>query len=282
MKKLFLASVATSTLMMGSANAADMPRPAMKAVAAPVPVYSWSGCAVGAQVGWGYARNKIGQTQFNTFAGVTLSSSSRGNVDASGAMFGGQVGCDYQFAGTGWVIGVQGMFAGTDFSRTEQDPHNGAVQVSTNPGLNPGITFGGGSVEVRTKWLASATARLGYAWSPETLAYVKGGGAWTENQIDLRGGTIGQFNLVNQVALFNATHTGWTVGGGLEWRILGNWTAFAEYNYYNFQDKGIFAQVNGPPNVNGQTLRNELEMHTATVGVNYRFNWGGGGVVARY
>jgi outer membrane immunogenic protein len=278
MKKALLASVATSAVMMAhSGYAADLP---LKAAAAPipVPVYSWTGCYVGAQVGWGFARNKINQTQFNTFstAGtlVTLSSASTGNVDSSGAVFGGQVGCDYQFAG-GWVLGAQGMFMGTDLNRTDQDPHNGVRQVTTNA-LFPPDTFGGGSIETRTKWLASVTGRLGYAgWLPQTLMYVKGGGAWTENQIDLRNGAIRQFNLINNALIFDTSYSGWTIGGGFEWRLATNWSAFAEYNFYDFKNKSILAQVLGPPNVRGQTLSSDLEIHTVTVGVNYRFNWGG-------
>src|SRR5215207_7732878 len=109
MKKLLLASVATcACLLAHSGRAADVPGPILKAAPAPVPVYSWTGCYIGAQAGWGLARNKISQTQFNTIGPVVFSSASSGNIDSSGAMFGGQVGCDYQFTGTQWVIGVQG------------------------------------------------------------------------------------------------------------------------------------------------------------------------------
>jgi len=274
MKKLLLASVSVSALLFGPlGHAADL-APVAKATA-PLPVYSWTGCSVGAQVGWGFARNKINQTQFNTFAGVSLSSSSSGNLDSSGAVFGAQVGCDYQFAGTPWVVGVQGTFLGADLNRIGPDPHGGAVQVSTNPALNPGGTFGGGIVETRTKYLASATGRLGYAGLlPQTLVYVKGGAAWTESQIDLRGGVIGQFVFAGtQTPVFDTSYTGWTVGGGAEWKLATNWSAFAEYNFYDFKSKTIREQVLGPPNLNGQTLSAGLNVHTVSVGVNYRFDW---------
>jgi outer membrane immunogenic protein len=283
MKKLLLASVATSACLLAhAANAADVPSPILKAAPAPVPVYSWTGCYVGAQAGWGLARNKISQTQFNTIGPVVFSSASSGNIDSSGAMFGGQVGCDYQFTGTQWVIGVQGSFFGTDLNQLDQDPHNGVVQVSTDP-LFPGGTFGEGSIATRTKWLGSVTGRLGYAVLPDTLLYIKGGGAWTENQIDLRNGAIAQFQLSSHVPIFNTKHTGWTVGAGAEWKLVSNWTLLAEYNYYDFKSKHIFTEVGVDPlNVFGQTLDAGLQIHTFTVGVNYRFNWGAAPVVAKY
>jgi outer membrane immunogenic protein len=33
------------------------------------------------------------------------------------------------------------------------------------------------------------------------------------------------------------TRTGWTVGGGVEWRFAPQWSAFLEGNYYDFGDK---------------------------------------------
>src|SRR5215813_2075968 len=126
MKKLLLAGVAASALTIAhQGNAADLARPALKAP--PLPVYSWTGCFGGVQVGWGWQRNKIDQTQFNTFPGIVNASASSGHIDSSGAVFGGQLGCDYQFAGSSWVIGVQGTFLGTDLNRVGQDPHNGVT-----------------------------------------------------------------------------------------------------------------------------------------------------------
>src|SRR6266487_5615891 len=129
MKKLLLASVAGVALIAaGSANAADLGRPVYKApppVAAPVPVFSWTGCFVGAHWGWGWGRKDVHETEFTTDAAFAAS----GNINTSGAIFGGQVGCDYQFglgkAGGGpggWVIGIQFDGAGTDINGFRTDP----------------------------------------------------------------------------------------------------------------------------------------------------------------
>jgi outer membrane immunogenic protein len=279
MKKILLASVAVSALTIShSGNAADL-APASKAP--PLPVFSWTGCFAGVQTGWGWARHKVDQTQFNTFTGEVDRSASSGHIDSSGAVFGGQLGCDYQFAGSSWVVGVQGTFLGTDLNRLAQDPHNGVSQTG-GPGA---ITFAGGSIGVRTRSLASVTGRLGWAgWSPQTMVYVRGGGAWTDTQLDMRSSAIflGGFGFAvpPNAPVFDTKYTGWTVGGGFEWMVAANWSAFIEYNYYDFKSKSILNQVFGPPNIFGSTLDLGLNISTVTVGVNYRF--GGGPVYAKY
>src|ERR1700731_2588664 len=113
MKKLLLSTVAGAALFAAApANAADMPLKAPPMVA---PYYSWTGCYVGAHTGWGWGR-KRGTEQ-------TISPSPKFTAfgfDTSGAVFGGQVGCDYQFAGN-WVLGVQGAISGTDINGVGAD-----------------------------------------------------------------------------------------------------------------------------------------------------------------
>ena len=109
-----LASVSALALLIANdVKAADMAIKAPRPMIAPAPVYSWTGCYVGAHVGWGRSRNGHHQTaqSFATAAGFAAS----GRVDSSGGLFGGQVGCNYQFAGS-WVVGAQGDIAGTDAS----------------------------------------------------------------------------------------------------------------------------------------------------------------------
>src|SRR5947207_10815904 len=116
MKKILLGSVATGALVAaGSATAADLgTRPVYKGpppmVAPPVPAFSWTGCFVGAHGGWGWGKKDVTQTLSTGTSGTHIETNSRG-IDTSGAIFGGQIGCDYQFAGN-WVIGLQGDFAG--------------------------------------------------------------------------------------------------------------------------------------------------------------------------
>src|SRR5438876_19109 len=60
------------------------------------------------------------------------------------------------------------------------------------------------------------------------------------------------------------------VQGGFEYMFAPNWSAKAEYQYYNF---GNTTFTTGPADIAGRSFRNDE--HTAKVGVNYRFGWGG-------
>ena len=78
---------------------------------------------------------------------------------------------------------------------------------------------------------------------------------------------------------FKATQVGWTVGGGVEWVVAGNWTAFTEYNYLDFGTPG----VSFTSNTSGLTFQINIKqnINSFLVGINYRFGWGSP-VVAKY
>jgi outer membrane immunogenic protein len=59
---------------------------------------------------------------------------------------------------------------------------------------------------------------------------------------------------------------GITVGGGFEYMLAPNWSARAEYQYYNFGD-GHF--TGGPAALVGSKFWNDE--HTVKLGINYRF-----------
>jgi outer membrane immunogenic protein len=80
-------------------------------------------------------------------------------------------------------------------------------------------------------------------------------------------------------ALNSSHHDGYTVGAGLEYMFAQNWSAKAEYQYYNFGRTQFVTPVDLAP---FGSFRNDE--HTVKVGLNYRFNFGnfGGPVVGRY
>src|SRR5262249_10909831 len=88
-------------LAANQASAADLPRKAPAYIPPAPPPVTWSGCYIGANIGGIFTNGDA------TFAGVEVSR------DNSGFAGGGQIGCDYQFTGTGWVIGFRNMFDGT-------------------------------------------------------------------------------------------------------------------------------------------------------------------------
>ena len=113
--------------------------------------------------------------------------------------------------------------------------------------------------------IGSVTGRLGYTWGP-ALLYAKGGYAWRD------GNNIGvSFAGVPQpFATSGNSKDGYTVGAGLEYLFAPNWSAKAEYQYYNFGNTTFTA---APADVVGTRFRNDE--HSVKVGVNYRFGWGG-------
>ena len=243
--RVALAAISLAALA-GSAFAADLsaraPAP-YQPPPAPPPVFSWTGCYVGANIGGGWASKSSNDVSgFVTgVPGADLSSHT-----ASGVIGGGQVGCDYQ-SGI-WVVGLQGMFEGSGMEGSNTDPSGLFVVNSQLP------------------WLATVTGRVGVTAAPTVLLYAKGGGAWVRDQHSVTtGGTT--------VATADNTPSGWTVGGGVEWAFAGNWSAFAEYNYFDFGTPGVtFTAADG---VTTFPINIKQNINSFLVGINYRFGASG-------
>jgi outer membrane immunogenic protein len=232
MKKLLLGAAAFIAFA-APAFAADLPpRPYTKAPAytAPEVVYNWTGFYIGGNVGGAFAGNNSLQGSDGRFMG------------------GVQGGFDYQFA-SNWVIGAEAQY---DWLANNN---------------NNGVLFPAGTlVNANNNQLGSVTGRLGYTWGP-ALLYAKGGFAWRDNS------NIGVFNAAGAPVAFSTTGNqkdGYTVGAGLEYMFAPNWSAKAEYQYYNF---GNTTFTSGPGEIVGARFRDDE--HTVKVGVNYRFGWGG-------
>ena len=157
-----------------------------------------------------------------------------------------QGGFDYQFATNG-VMGVEAQYS----------------WMNSN---NTGVPFpGGGLITSNNNQLGSVTGRVGYTWGPGLL-YAKGGYAWRNDPnvgVSVNGSPVAFTTDGNH-------KDGWTVGAGLEYMFAPNWSAKAEYQYYNF---GSTTFTSGPADVVG--VRGREDEHTVKVGVNYRFGWGG-------
>jgi outer membrane immunogenic protein len=260
MNKLLTGSIAAIAMAVAvPALAADMaPRYSKAPALAPVMTYNWTGCYIGGNVGGAWSR--IRETSV-TVAGTPLVSDF-GASEASGVIGGAQIGCDYQFAGN-FVVGIQGMFDFSDLNSRHTLP-----------------AFPAFFTENRTRDVFTLTGRVGYLFAPQVLAYVKGGGAWA--RIDTTHFvTVPPPTIVSEFAT-GQDRQGWTIGGGLEWMFAPGWSVFGEYNYMDFGRKTV-GFTTGPLAVGiPSTVSTRLEIQQALVGVNYKFNWGGGPVVARY
>jgi outer membrane immunogenic protein len=253
MKRLLLASVAVMCAM-GSATAADMPVKAPP----PVAVFSWSGCYLGGNLGFGSGRQD--QTRIDQI-GVGPAPVTEGSETDVTFVGGGQVGCDYQFAG-GFVLGARGQFDWGDI--------NGSHALTLIPGF---------TMFDRTRNIYTATGRVGWAINNNMLFYGQGGGAWARNSDALFG--PGPPPFLSESATWTAS--GWTIGFGAEIAVWSGWSVFGEFNYMDFGTKTN--QFNAAPGLVpvGEHIQIRQTVTTFLVGANWRFNWfGGGPVAARY
>ena len=152
MKRLVLASLGALALMMGSANAADLPRRQAMPMKAPMyeAPYNWTGFYIGINGGggWGHSNWDAYGTGFNT----------------SGALVGGTIGYNYQMGQV--VFGLEGDGDWSD--------------------LRGSGSCGGVSCETRNNWLATARGRLGYSFG-RVMPYITGGGAFGDIKSSLAG-----------------------------------------------------------------------------------------------
>jgi outer membrane immunogenic protein len=87
---------------------------------------------------------------------------------------------------------------------------------------------------------------------------------------------------------FSDTRVGWTVGGGLEWLFLPNWSAKVEYLYYDLGSVSTNFLLPQHDNASGNNALSvgqtttRFDGHIVRAGVNYHFNWGAAPVVAKY
>jgi outer membrane immunogenic protein len=233
--------VAVSLLMMGArAFAADLAPAPTKAPPAVVAAYNWSGFYVGVHGGGGW----------NRFTGTdpTIPGDPGSSVNGSGAVAGGQIGGNYQIGNV--VLGVEGTYAWSDIK------------------VNDGGPFGGGAgltVTLKNDYLATAAARLGYAFD-RVLIYGKGGAAFTRDKLSADNGLAG---ALAGSATGSFDRTGWIAGTGIEWAFVQNWSVKAEYNYMRF------GQITEAPTTTGNLAASpavvKLDVQTAVVGINYRF-----------
>jgi outer membrane immunogenic protein len=255
MKKLLLGLAATTALI-SPVLAADLPAPNAPVYykAPPPPVFSWTGCYIGADVGGGFLNDRDSE---HTAAGGPSPFSPTNSVNPSGVMAGGFLGCNYQFS-SGIVIGAEGDANWANIGGgSAQFPGSGL------PGL-PNDFY-----QTRSDFQASARGRLGYAFN-RVLLYATGGAAWanvTEHDV------IGSGPLAGTSNNSSATQPGWTVGAGLEYAFLNNLIGRVEYRYSDFGTFSYAPAVFAPFVENHRITENQV-----LVGLSYKFGGGPGGM----
>jgi len=273
MNKSLLAGVALVALIAGPAFAADMP------VKAPVrmPVFDWSGFYIGANVG-----GSFGKASTDWVVAAASAGSTSGSLD--GILGGFQVGYNWQVNST-WVAGLE-----TDFDGTGQKGSSSFIVPSA---LSLAL-IDTNTAAVNLPWFGTIRGRFGLIPAEHWLVYITGGAAYGEVTSNITSTvTTAGVPASMAAATSNTVHTGWTVGGGVEAVLLGNWSARLEYLYVDlgltggtcaiaqpgassaacFQGPSTFTPVSTSVHVTDNILR---------FGIDYRFAPTAVAVAAKY
>ena len=213
-----LASVAAGG---GSAVAADLSVKAPPEV--PAAVSDWTGFYVGVHGGYGWGHTSF-ESEFVSNSPLLLEAAPP-KVPPKGAVFGGQVGYNWQWGSV--VGGLETDFSGTDIK--EASPFTIPIQHVTPPAPLTNFSFSQG---VKIDELASARARFGYLALPNLLLYGTGGVGWGHSELDTNqldngtGVTVAGKSFNDEI--------GWVAGAGLEWKLWDHWLLRAEYLHYDF------------------------------------------------
>jgi outer membrane immunogenic protein len=247
MKKFLLSSVAFLGLATG-AMAADLPSRTMAPMApiSAVPVFTWTGFYIGAQVGyaWGDDENNFPSNAL-VFNGVTYEPFDSGfGGDNDSFLAGVHAGYNYQFGSI--VVGIEGDVEG--LFGDDEDEFDSIVYSA--PGVPATFAFSGNTLD----WQGSIRGRVGFAFD-RAMIYATGGFAF--------GGVSGGFSST-LVDNGDDTITGWTLGAGVEYAFTNNLTTRLEYRYTSFEgDDSVF---------DGVTFGgDELDFHAIRVGLSYKF-----------
>ena len=233
------------------ASAADMPikAPAYAPIA-PI-AYSWTGFYAGGQVGGGWFSS---QTTHIDPTGSFPAGWVDSTINGRGFLGGGYAGYNYQI--NQFVIGIDGDYSWADLKGSGSD-------------ISP-INFGTTTHDETVKWIATVTGRVGYAVN-NWMFFGKGGWAWAG--FDGNSSTFNVLGVNRSNATSSETRDGWTLGTGVEWGFLPNWSAKLEYDYVKFNTSNfnstLTSVATGVVTTPARSATSDLSM--VKLGIAYRF-----------
>jgi len=247
---LLLAAAGVS--LAGAASAADLgAKPIYRKAPPPVQVFTWTGGYIGGYVGGAFADGDNVTGVPVDGAGAPIFVSPAASYKYNSSVIGGYTsGYNWQFA-PNWVIGYEG-----------ETGYIGVKGSSAYAGSPTSIAT------TRAEGLYSVwAARFGYAFD-RSLVYVKGGAALVDFETGVSDSTPGG----HIDTMHKKYRLGYAIGGGWEYALDNKWSVKAEYLYLGF-DNNITTTGNwtGPP-TQVWTTTSLSGIHTAKVGLNYKFD----------
>jgi outer membrane immunogenic protein len=258
-----------AALHVGSAIAADMPAPFLKA---PAPVYNWTGCYLGGGGGYGMW-NQDSYLEMDPAHVQLTRTQTNGGKGWFGTVSGG---CDYQVNSSivvgAFADGDWGSLSGT-FSTPIARPVTSLPLGSLVAG---GAQIGGltdqGSESEQSAWAVGA--RIGWLVAPTVLTYWDGGYTLAYfSQINLS--SVGVPGIALGLNIPGQTYNGWFLGGGFDYALPFFSGLFwqTEYRYatYNAVDLPIIVTATGLPL--GRAINSQVWVQTVRSELVFRFNW---------
>ena len=308
MKKSVSLAALFVALPISSAIAADLPSKKEPAVA-PVVMPVWAGGYVGLNAGATFANNSaphaqtwnVAQSASNAGNALTamLTGSGAGNAGNAGFIGGGQIGYNWQAAYRGYtfITGIEADIQGVAGSGGNASRW---TTVNTDYQGQPVTLLSNQKGAANVSYIGTVRGRVGIAVMPTLMIYGTGGLAYGGVNANVQNAqywvtTGGPKTGYNSVILggnsYSNTQVGWTAGGGLEWMFMPNWSAKAEYLYYdlgkvsgsavnNYYGTGGFTGHAGMQNVTNYTAR--ASGNIARLGVNYHLNLASAPVIAKF
>jgi outer membrane immunogenic protein len=199
--------------------------------------YDWTGCYIGAHGGIGTMASSFADSQ----------------IHGDGGLFGGQAGCNYQIGRMVFGVEAQGSWSGI----TQR------LEISTPSGFQ--------YVEARNRSDVDIAGRIGVTFD-RSLWYGKVGIARGAFDYQAGQGFSGIFELRDTGS---AAHPGLLLGAGVEYGLMGNWSAKLEYNYVRFMNQDVaFTEcevVSGLCAPFQITTNIAASKQVLKTGINYRF-----------
>jgi outer membrane immunogenic protein len=291
LRKLMVGTVMSLIIITGAA-AADVPGAAGPPAQVPwpsgPPVWNWAGFYIGAYLGG--AGSQSVSTPDPTCQNVVT-----GICPSVGIPYGGTLPAQYTLgssviaggtAGYNWQLG-SGIFGlESEFGRIHSSgaaPFTVLLNGTSVP--SPGAIANERAFSTLGNWYATFAARAGFTvnhlFGAPALLYVKGGAAVTRFNTGFS--TLNTPPFVFDLINASATETIWgaVAGGGIEWALGRNWSVKGEYEFLGFHHatKACANSTTAAGALDGAIYCTSTAVdgiHTGKVGLNYRFDWGGG------
>jgi outer membrane immunogenic protein len=258
MQKTLAAATLAVALGCGAASAADVYTSGGLKDAPIIPVSSWTGFYIGANIGAGWkADDSIVTVDVeHRRKEEIIDPIARGSLSETGALGGGEIGYNIQ----------KGPFVfGIEFTIDASNIRDKAVATAS-----AGTLLGTASAKSELDYLGTFVGRVGYLIMPNTLVFATGGLAFGEVRDSLAVSAFRWGKSVSAVASRDETDTGYTVGGGAEIALNPSWSFKVEYKYADL-DKAKLSKIGYEHcgNLVAGSLDAEHTYHTVLVGLNY-------------